>query len=496
MVRTPFRKGAVQAASAAPNPAPWAETFPLSPEYQTMLLRVLLEDRGFGGHVAPHIRPSYFVNPSHRWAWQVAAEYHARYGALPTLHWVANLAAQLPEGQREVTLAGLTQVRDTPVLDRTAMEEAAMDFLRQAVFRQGHLDSRDLFNAGRLREAYTVMRDAMTALDEVGMRKASRGWLAEQFRERVMQRAQAPETRFVTTGYPELDRRFGGGVYPGFLGIWLAYPKAGKSTILVNHGAVAMRLGGKRVFHAVLEGSRSYIEERYDALLSGEDYAAVRRGHMDAIRYGETQSLYNRMRGLCVVQDYTQSMEPTVLNIMADLRELENNHGWRPDLIIVDYADLLRGRNPPYRSEQEVQKEAVSDLKKLATQGYAVWTASQVQRPRDVEYESSQHTLTSASIADCYAKVRIADFVGSLNQTTQEKAQNVMRLYAELYRDGPAHAVIPIHADFTKMVFGAQAAAAAPPTGAPHADRAAPQQKPLGYAGLQQSRPGGGGHGA
>jgi replicative DNA helicase len=273
------------------------------------------------------------------------------------------------------------------------------------------------------------------------------------------------------------------------MGIWISYPKAGKTTLLMNHGAVAMRLYGKRVFHAVLEGNLRYVEDRYDTLLSGEQYATVRKSDMTPERYASTFAQYRRLKGLCVVQDYTASWDCNVTHIQADLQDLERNHGWKPDLIIVDYLDLLKGRKPNYKSETESQKDAAQDLKKLANQGCAVWTASQVQRPRDAEdAQNAQGILYSSQIADCYAKVRIADFVGSINQTAQERAQKVMRLYAELYRDGPANLLMHVNADFATMTFGVgtQPAGGTPP----HADRAA-AAKPLGYTGLRQTRAGG-----
>ena len=54
-------------------------------------------------------------------------------------------------------------------------------------------------------------------------------------------------------------------------------------------------------------------------------------------------------------------------------------------------------------------------------------------------------------MADSYDKVRVCDFIGSVNQTLTERSQNLIRLYAELYRDNAANWVQRMRADFSQM---------------------------------------------
>lgn len=465
--------------------------FPLSPEFQEMLFRILLEDREFSGPVYPHVKPSYWQSPIHQWAWGIVVAYRERYGALPTVLWLVQAAFQLPPDRAPIYAAAMDRLRCIPTVDEPAVKDLTLDFLRRAIFRQAFLDCRDLFNAGQVDPAYDHMQMQMDALRNVSLRKTGRAWLADEFVDRHVARQDvAFETRRIPTGIPDLDRIFDGGVYPGFLGLWLAYAKGGKTTLLINHGAVAMRLFHKRVFHAVLEGNLNYIVDRYDSLMLDEMYSSVKHGDVDSVKYARTFQEYQSLKGLHVVQDYTQGWETSILQIHNDLKDLEQTKGWKPDLIIVDYADLLKGRKSSYKSTTDEQKDSFQDLKQLANRGVAIWTASQVQRPRDDNAKLQQEVLTSKSIADCYAKVRIADFVGSLNQTDEEKKQKVMRLHAELYRDGAAGDTFTINADFSKMTFGAgaQGMPAAAPTSP--TKPAVPAGKPLGYGGLRQARNG------
>ena len=63
--------------------------------------------------------------------------------------------------------------------------------------------------------------------------------------------------------------------------------------------------------------------------------------------------------------------------------------------------------------------------------------------------------MQSRKIADAYAKVRVADFLGTLNQTREERQRHQMRLLAEMYRDNEAGRVILVKADFNKMTISA-----------------------------------------
>jgi len=121
-----------------------------------------------------------------------------------------------------------------------------------------------------------------------------------------------------------------------------------------------------------------------------------------------------------------------------------------PELIIIDYGDLLVGRNGPYRHHLESEISAFRDIKSLANKGYALWTASQAQRPKDGA-EEKYELLKTRQIAGVYDKVRLLDFFGTLNQNIEEKQNNIMRLYAEIYRDNEAGGVLSVQADLSRM---------------------------------------------
>ena len=237
------------------------------------------------------------------------------------------------------------------------------------------------------------------------------------------------------------------------MGIWIADPKIGKTTMLLNLGRAATVIAWRKVAHFVFEGSRKQVENRYDASFMDELYNKVRRGNTDAQSYQKAYRSYQHLKNKLYIRGFTDRWDYSVPDIDGVLKDLWRSRGWKPDLVIVDYGDLLTGREKRYRNDQEQQKAAFRDLKSLANKGYALWTASQARRPKE-GVEDKAHILKSREIADSYEKVRMADFIGSLNMTPLERQSGIMRLYAELYRDNAADRWMLVKANLGKMFIG------------------------------------------
>lgn len=242
---------------------------------------------------------------------------------------------------------------------------------------------------------------------------------------------------------------------PGHLFITSGYVVTHNSTMLTTLGVNATRICSRRVLHCVFEGSRKQVELRYDTAFVRENYGKVKRGDISHDGFMSMQREYDFLKHKLVVRGFTDSWDYTVMHVQDELRELKQRHGFVPELIIIDYGDLLGGRDKHYHNETAKQQAAYRDLKSLSNRGYAVWTASQAQRPKEGA-EDSAHLLKSRDIADAYAKVRVADFIGSLNQTRDERKQGSIRLYAELYRDNAAEQILVARSDFSQMRIWAE----------------------------------------
>jgi hypothetical protein len=222
--------------------------------------------------------------------------------------------------------------------------------------------------------------------------------------------------------------------------------------MLVNLGIAGARLAYKNVLHCVFEGSRRQVVNRYDAAFSDELYSRVKAGEITDKKYELMLSEYRMLASKLVVRAFTERWDYSVVDVHEEIRALKREHGWSPELVIVDYGDLLRGRESHYNTETEKQRAAYRDLKSLANRGYGVWSATQSKRPKEGD-ENRPRWIRSRDVADCYDKIRVSDFGGSINLTLEEKNLGIARLLYEYYRDNEAESSIVVRADFSKMLI-------------------------------------------
>lgn len=463
------------------------ERLPFDGDFQRLLFRLLVEDDAFAAAMAPYLRPTYFDAAPLRWGWERAQKHLEHYGVTPSLKVLVHEARQLDPQTGPAHAAALESLSLVPVRDEQWLRDATLDFVRRSIFTRAVQDSIKLYNAGRVVESYDRMQERMDELYRVTSVNVDRSWFYESLGRREAKRSmRKPSEEAVATGMPWLDAVFNGvGPVRGEFGLWIADAKVGKTTMLVNHGRVATTVSFKRTLHIVLEAGREMIENRYDSSITGELYSMVKWGKMDAEAYARASELYKHLRGLLVVRGMVDGYDYTIEDIDAELRDLRRSNGWVADCVIVDYGDLLSGRGGRrmYRSKFESEEQASRDLKSLANRGYVVWSAAQVQRPK--EDQDKPGLIKARQIAGVYDKVRVADFIGSLNQTTAEKDAGIMRVYAEVYRDNPADKWRSVRYDPARMMIRAEEGLVSPSVGEAQPDAA------FGWSPTQGRIPGG-----
>ncbi len=118
----------------------------------------------------------------------------------------------------------------------------------------------------------------------------------------------------------------------------------------------------------------------------------------------------------------------TMAGLRAYLDQLEMVHNFVPDVIIIDYADLMHLDANNIRIETG---QVYKDLRGLADErNCSVCTASQSNRLGE-----GVRLITMRHFAEDYSKAATSDMVLSYNQTPEEKLLNLARLYVAKNRD-------------------------------------------------------------
>ena len=188
------------------------------------------------------------------------------------------------------------------------------------------------------------------------------------FEARFIKKARDP----VTTGWKDIDDISKGGLGKGELGVVVAPTGAGKSMVLVHLGAQALK-AGKNVLHYTLELADTVVGGRYDAAITG-----VELKNLTVFK----EKIYDEIRdiqGKLIVKEYP-TRSASIQTIKNHIEKLKRRN-FSPDMIIVDYGDLIRPENSR-KDEKRHQLETIyEELRGIAQICECpLWTASQTNR--------------------------------------------------------------------------------------------------------------------
>lgn len=246
--------------------------------------------------------------------------------------------------------------------------------------------------------------------------------------------------RRIPTGLVGLDKIMKGGLGDGELGVVIAPPNRGKSFALCNIGAGAI-LEGFNVAHYTLEMPEKQVSKRYDMRLVKKNFDYLRENSSNVLT--SLMNIQKIHKGQFWIKKY-RTNECSVNTIRSHLTRLYVEKGFTPDLIVVDYADLIQPRKS--YSDKRFELESVYlDLRDLGDEySCPVWTASQTNRGG-----LDKKTITMSDLAEAFNKANIADFMATLCQTVEEKADGTMRWYVAKQRDGVANVSLDGDIDYT-----------------------------------------------
>lgn len=249
------------------------------------------------------------------------------------------------------------------------------------------------------------------------------------------------------TGIAELDKR---GFGPTRKEFWLlvADTKAGKTWALIHLAKMAL-MHHLKVLHITLEMSEARASQRYfQALFSiskrKEKFATTRfekdtLGRISGFKEFELTPALNfedpraysklekridkwadRLLSNIIIKQFpTGSL--TINQLKAYMDNLEQTERFVPDLIIMDYPDLMKQSKDNYRLSID---ETYKDLRGLAIErNIAMAAVSQSHRAA-----SGAKMVKRDNVAEAYSKIAHTDVTLTLSQTSAEKSLGLARL--------------------------------------------------------------------
>ena len=405
-------------------------------DFQEKLVKLILDDRCFCDQIEEVLDVNFFEVAYLQLFVKKLYQYKEKYNTHPSYSTVTMLmrsdiddASDVLKKQVRDYFARILADADQPMSEASYIKEVSLDFCKKQKLKEAILKSVELINSSSFDEVSGLITEAI----KLGQDNTVGYDYMFDFEERFLFKARNP----VTTGWDEIDKICKGGLGKGELGVVIAPTGAGKSMALVHLGAEALK-DGKNVVHYTLELQDTVVASRYDSCVTSVPLSDL--GSFKEEIYEKIKDIDGRL----IVKEYpTKSVSTKALR--NHIEKLKNRN-IKIDMIIVDYADLLRPVT--VRNEKRIELESIyEELRSLAQEfECTIWTASQTNRSG-----LNAEVITMESISEAFNKCFVADFIFSISRTIEDKNVNGGRIFIAKNRNGPDGVIYPIFMDTSNV---------------------------------------------
>jgi hypothetical protein len=226
----------------------------------------------------------------------------------------------------------------------------------------------------------------------------------------------------IPTPWNEFNELLQGGLGNGDFGLIFGNPGGGKSWALVALGGHAVKMGFN-VIHYTLELGEDYVGRRYDSYFTQIPVNVI------IPNKDKVEKVLEKLPGNLIIKEYAPG-KASISTVESHIKKCIDLD-FKPDLIIIDYVDLLRSK----RNNRE-RKDEIDDIY-TSTKGLArelnipIWSVSQVNRAG-----AKDDVIEGDKAAGSYDKIMIIDFGASLSRKREDKVNGTGRWHIMKNRYG------------------------------------------------------------
>jgi len=404
--------------------------------FQENLCHLMLQDRTFCDQISEVIDVEFIQYEHLRIFVKMLTDYRTKYRQHPSYETMATIITSEVANYTDALKKQLTQfyakvINNSDIESTDFIKDHAIDFCRKQVLKKAMIQSVHLLKSSSFEEIQKVIEEAMKLGTNVDF---GHDWHMD-----IDDRYRVKTRNPITTGFARFDEITQGGFGQSELGVVIAPTGAGKSMALVHIGATALK-ESKTVIYYTLELAEGVVGQRFDSCITDIKLNDLLRNKFNVIEK------LKEINGHLIIKEYP-SKSASTQTIRSHIERLKKR-GITPDMIIVDYADLLK----PVKSQGEKRHELESIYEELRgvaqREKCAVITASQTNRGG-----LNAEVITMESISEAFSKCFVADFIFSLSRTPQDKQANTGRVFIAKNRNGPDGLVFPIFADWSNVTM-------------------------------------------
>jgi len=391
--------------------------------FQVKVLSSLLKHKEFLQNIHDILEEEYFDNPAHKWIVEEILKYQYKYHTTPTKEALSVEAKKVDnEILRESIKAQLLEAYKASNEDQEYVEQEFANFCKNQQLKKALLSSVDLLEKGQYDDIRYLIDSALKA----GMDKN----LGHEYEKDTESRYRAEDRNPIPTPWPHVNELLQGGLGAGDVGIIFGNPGGGKSWMLTALGAMPVSLG-YTVAHYTLELSEGYMGRRYDATFTGlrvQDLGLHRQ---------EVNDMISKLQGKLIIKEFSMG-KASISSIESHIQKM-TDLGHRPDLIIIDYVDLLKSKRKSIDRKDEIDDIYISTKALARELKLPIWTVSQVNRAG-----AKDDVIEGDKAAGSYNKIMIADFAMSLSRKRLDKVNGTGRCHVMKNRYGGDGMTYPV----------------------------------------------------
>ena len=377
--------------------------------FQNNVIQGLFTDRNFFEKSFESLKDEYFTTEAHRLIWNEIRKLFNKYNQPPTYETLKVEIASMHDNElKEDTLDVLVDIESR--VNRQEIEYAkdkSIEFCKNQSMKAAIYKAAELLKEGKYDEIQTVIENSLKINTEQD--------LGQDFFSSFDSRRKIHTRQTVPTGFALLDEEgiLDGGLAAGELGVVMAPTGGGKSFMLVNFGYGALA-AGKNVIHYTFELSETHVGNRYDSRITGIPTKEL------TSRISEAEGLLSRFNGgKLFIKEYPPKVA-TINTIKFHVGRLMSN-GFEPDLIIIDYGDLMKSRRG-YDQKRFELESVFEDLRALSMEiKMPIWTATQSNREG-----FNDDVITIDKVGEAINKAHVVDFFGTFSQRKFHIGKNRM----------------------------------------------------------------------
>jgi replicative DNA helicase len=383
--------------------------------FQIKVLSSLLTHKEFLININDMLSEEYFDNQAHKWIVKEILRYYDKYHTTPSME---ILAVELQKCSNEVLQISikeqLKEAYKTSNDDLKYIQEEFTGFCKNQQLKGALLQSVDLLKDGDYESIRYLINNAIKAGQDKN--------IGHEYIKDLESRYREDSRTTIKTPWDKINQLLQGGLGNGDFGLIFGNPGGGKSWSLVALGGHAVKLG-YNVIHYTLELGEQYVGRRYDAYFSKIEVDKIQK-YKDKI-----EDLMSDLKGNLIIKEFPTG-KATMSTIEAHIQKVKDT-GIEPDLIIIDYVDLLSSKRKTIDRKSEID-DIYTSTKGLARElNIPVWSVSQVNRAG-----AKDNIVEGDKAAGSYDKMMITDVCISLSRQRKDKVEGTGRFHIMKNRYG------------------------------------------------------------